>query len=296
MPALSPRLKGLLLALAAPLSWSIGGVIIRMVEAEPWDIVFWRAGGHVIFFPLVLWFLWGRNAFVDVRAVGWPAAAVALLICSTLIFHVLAMTSTTVANVLILQSMSPLIVAVLAWAFLKEPLPLSGWLILGVALSGLLLVIGGSFGGGGMTGNIFALTVAVCSASHVTIVRRHRARNIAAVTLPASILACFIALFFTTPHQVNGTDLLLLVLLGGVQMTLGLTCFILAIRLLPATEVTLIALLEPILGPIWVWLAVGEQPAPATLLGGAVVLGALAAHVTLAARRARVQPLPPAAP
>lgn len=292
MSALSPRLKGLLLALAAPLSWSIGGVVMRVVEAEPWDIVFWRAGGHVLFFPLVLWLLWGRNAFVDMRAVGWPAVAVALLISCTLVFHVLAMTATTVANVLILQSMSPLLVAVLAWLLLNEPLPLSGWLILGVAFGGLALVIGGSFGAGGMIGNLFALSVAVCSASHVTIVRRHRARNLAAVTLPAGILACIVALFFTTPHQVNGTDLLLLVLLGGVQMTLGLTCFILALRLLPATEVTLIALLEPILGPIWVWLAVGEQPAPTTLIGGAVVLSALAAHVTLAARRARTQAAP----
>ena len=111
MPA---RLTGLLLALCAPLSWSVGGVIIRSVEAAPWDIVFWRATGHVLCFPLALWWLWGRSALLDARAVGWPALAVAFLIGCTLVFHVLAMTGTTVANVLILQSMSPLIVAVLA--------------------------------------------------------------------------------------------------------------------------------------------------------------------------------------
>jgi len=83
-----------------------------------------------------------------------------------------------------------------------------------------------------------------------------------------------------------------LILLGGVQMSFGLTCFILALRYLPAAEVTLIALLEPILGPIWVWLLIGEQPAASTIIGGTIVLGALVAHVTLAARRARQAPTP----
>jgi drug/metabolite transporter (DMT)-like permease len=292
MPALSSRLKGLLLALAAPLSWSIGGVIIRSVEAEPWDIVFWRAGGHLLCFPIAMWWLWGRSAVLDARAVGSPALAVAFLISCTLIFHVLAMTETTVANVLILQSMSPLIVAVLSWVFLDERLRLSGWVVLAVAFCGLALVIGGSLGGGGMTGNLFALLVALCSASHVTIVRRHRARNLAAVTLPAAAGACAIALLFAQPLTVSIPDIGLLILLGGVQMSLGLTCFILALRHLPAAEVTLIALLEPILGPIWVWLVIGEQPAVTTVIGGTIVLGALLAHVTLAARRSQQLPAP----
>ncbi len=292
MPALSSRLLGLLLAFAAPLSWSIGGVIIRSVDTDPWDIVFWRATGHVLCFPVALWWLWGRSALVDLRAVGKPALAVAFFMACTLIFHVLAMTRTTVANVLILQSMSPLLVAVLAWLFLDERLRASGWFILAIAFAGLALVIGGSLGGGDMTGDLFALVVAVCSAAHVTIIRRHRARNLAAVTLPAAILAAGVSLFFAQPLAVSLADIGLLILLGGVQMSLGLTCFILALRHLPAAEVTLIALLEPILGPIWVWLVIGEQPAATTIVGGVIVLGALVAHVTLAAQRARQAPSP----
>ncbi len=292
MKAPSPRLVGLLLAFAAPLSWSIGGIIIRSVEAEPWDIVFWRAAGHVLCFPVAMWWLWGRSVLVDLRAVGRPALAVALFMACTLIFHVLAMTRTTVANVLILQSMSPLLVAVLCWIFLDERLRASGWLILAVAFSGLALVMGGSLGSGDMTGNVFALVVAVCSAAHVTIVRRHRARNLAAVTLPAAVLATAVSLIYAQPFAVSLPDIGLLILLGGVQMSFGLTCFILALRYLPAAEVTLIALLEPILGPIWVWLVIGEEPAATTIVGGIIVLGALAAHVLLATRRARQEPAP----
>jgi drug/metabolite transporter (DMT)-like permease len=292
MTAPSTRLLGLLLALAAPLSWSIGGVIIRSVEADPWDIVFWRAAGHVLCFPVALWWLWGRSALMDLRAVGKPALAVAFFMSCTLIFHVLAITRTTVANVLILQSMSPLLVAVLAWIFLDERLRTSGWLVLAVAFAGLALVVSGSLGGGDLNGNLFALAVAVCSAAHVTLVRRHRARNLAAVTLPAAIIASAVALPFAQPLTVSLTDVGLLILLGGVQMSLGLTCFVLALRHLPAAEVALIALLEPILGPIWVWLVIGEQPAGTTILGGVIVLGALVAHVLLATRRPREAPAP----
>lgn len=287
MPAPSTRLLGLLLALAAPLSWSVGGVIIRSVEAGPWDIVFWRAAGHVLCFPIVLWWLWGRSALSDLRAVGRPAFAVAFFMSCTLVFHVLAMTRTTVANVLILQSMSPLLVAILAWILLDERLRASGWLILAVAFAGLALVIGGSLGGGDISGDLFALAVAVFSAAHVTLIRRHRARNLAAVTLPAAILAIAVSLPFAQPLVVSLSDIGLLILLGGVQMSFGLTCFILALRYLPAAEVTLIALLEPIIGPVWVWLLIGEQPALTTIIGGAIVLGALAAYVLLAARRDR---------
>lgn len=287
MPPLPPRLAGLLLAIAAPLCWSVGGVVIRSVEAEPWDIVFWRSGGHVLFFPLALWAFWGRSAYIDARAAGWAALAVAGFIAATLIFHVLAMTSTTVANVLILQSMSPLLVAVLAWVILGERLSASGMAVLALAFGGLLIVVGGSLGGGGMLGNVYALIVALCSASHVTIVRHHRARNMAAVTLLSGAAAAAIAIPFADPLRLSLEDIGLLVLLGGVQMTLGLTFFLMALRHLPAAEVTLIAILEPVLGPIWVWLAIGERPADTTLIGGAIVLTALVFHVTLAARRAR---------
>jgi drug/metabolite transporter (DMT)-like permease len=287
MSALPPRVAGLLLAIAAPLCWSIGGVIIRSVEAGPWDIVFWRSGGHVVFFPFALWAFWGRSAYIEARAAGGAALAVAVLIASTFIFHVLAMTSTTVANVLILQAMSPLLVAVLAWVVLGERLTIGSLMVLAVAFAGLLIVVGGSLGTGGTLGNIFAILVALASASHVTIVRQHRARNLAAVTLLSGVLAAAVAIPFADPFRLGLEDIALLVLLGGVQMTLGLTFFIVALRRLPAAEVTLIAILEPVLGPIWVWLAVGERPADATLIGGTIVLTALVVHVLLAARRAQ---------
>jgi drug/metabolite transporter (DMT)-like permease len=285
MPVLAPHLSGLLFAIAAPLFWSIGGVIMRTVEAGAWDIVFWRVAGHLVFFPFVIAAFWGRTAFIEARAVGWPALVVACTIAGSFTFHVLGMTRTTVANVLILQSMSPVLVAVLGTWVLKEHLTAARWAVVAVAFAGLAIVVAGSVGTGGMSGNIFALMVALCSATHVLILRRHRARNLAAVTLLSAALAAASAWPFADPFSVPPRDIGLLLLLGGVQMSLGLTCFMMALRRLPASEVTLIALLEPILGPVWVWLVVGEQPPGMSLIGGAIVLAALVAHVWLSGAR-----------
>jgi drug/metabolite transporter (DMT)-like permease len=286
MPALSIRASGLLLAIAAPLLWSVGGVIIRTVDAGPWDIIFWRAAGHLLFFPFVIAAFWGRAAFVEARAAGLPALVISCTMGGTFVFHVLGMTRTAVANVLILQSMSPLLVAVLGRWILGERLSLGRWLVIALAFSGLITVVAGSLGGGRMAGNLFALMVAACSATHVLIMRRNRARNLAAVTLLAAALAATAALPMADPLAVPVRDIGLLLALGGVQMSLGMTCFMIALRRLPATEVTLISLLEPVLGPVWVWLVIAEQPPVTTLIGGAVVLGALATNIVMAARQA----------
>lgn len=287
MLVLSPRLGGLLLAIAAPLAWSCGGTVMRSVDAGPWDIIFWRASGHLLFFPIVIAVFWGRSVLREARAVGWPVLAVTTTMCGTYVFHVLGMTGTTVANALILQSMSPLFVAVLGWWLLGERLSLGGWLVIVVAFAGLTIVVAGSLGGGHTSGNVFALLVACCSATHVLILRHYRARNLAAVTLLAAAVAVLVTLPIAHPLQVSTRDIAILILLGGVQMSFGMTCFMMALRRLPAVEVTLIALLEPILGPFWVWLFIGEQPATTTLIGGAVVIVALAVHVLLTARRLR---------
>jgi len=171
-------------------------------------------------------------------------------------------------------------------------LSLTRWLVIAVAFAGLATVVAGSVGTGGMSGNLFAIAVALCSTTHVLILRRNRARNLAAVTLLSAAIAAAVAWPFADPFAVPAGDIALLLLLGGIQMSLGLTCFMMALRRIPAAEVTLIALLEPTLGPVWVWLFIGEQPSASTLIGGTIVLSALATHVLLAARRTPAGPLP----
>lgn len=289
----SARVVGFLCAFAAPLCWSVGGTVFRTVEAGPWDAIFWRSLGHMLVFPIFLWWRFGAAGFSDLHRARTTVVVVAACIAGTFVFHVQAMMSTTVANVLVLQSTSPLLVAILGWLVLGERVERRGWATIAIAFAGLAPVIGTSLGGGQFGGDLLALAVALCSACMVILVRRARALNLQAVSWLGAILAVLVALPLAAPLDLAGADIALLLGLGIVQMTLGLSFFLYALRLLPAAQVTLIALLEPVLGPLWVWLFAGEEPPPLTLIGGAVVLGALAVNTALALRpgtRAAVQP------
>ncbi len=283
--SLSPRLVGLAFAAAAPLCWSLGGPVMRSVSAGAWDIVFWRSLGHVVAFPLLLVFVLGMRSLRDLRHAGWRTPVVVVCVLGSLVLHVLAITRTSVANVLIVQSISPFLVAVMAHLLLGERPGAAGWAIIAAAFVGLLPVLGASAGGGRLDGDLLALGVATCSAVTVIIVRSARGLDFMPATPIASALACAIALALGASLAIAPGEAAVLMLLGVVQLTLGTVFFFEALRRLPATEVTLIALLEPVLGPIWVWLLIGEQPPGATLAGGVVVLAALAANAAMIARR-----------
>lgn len=294
MPVLSPRLTGWLCAVAAPLCWSIGGVVFRSVEADPWSIVFWRSLGHVIAFPPIFIAWLGFAALGDITRAKAPAVVAALAIAASFVFHVMAMMSTTVANVLVLQSTSPFLVAILGWIVLGERVNLRGWVTIALAFAGLAPVIGTSLGGGKFSGDVFALAVALCSACMVILVRRSRAFNMQPVSWVAAAIAALIAWPLGHPFAIASGDIALLLMLGLVQTTLGLTFFLNALRHLPAAQVALIALLEPVLGPLWTWIFAGEEPATLTVIGGAVVIGALAFNTVTSLNAAR-RPAPQSA-
>jgi drug/metabolite transporter (DMT)-like permease len=264
---------------------------MRSVAAAPWDIVFWRSAGAVLVFPLLLLLL-GASSLRDMRHAGWRGTLLVACIVGTLTLHVLAMSRTTVANVLIVQSISPFLVAVLAHFLLGERPGRVGWIVIAAAFAGLVPVLGGSIGGGRLDGDLLALGVALCSATMATVVRGARGLNL----LPATPIACAVTCVGSLPLgatlATGAGSAAALMALGVVQLTLGISFFFLALRRLPASQVTLIALLEPVLGPLWVWLALGEEPPAATLVGGAVVLAALVTNAVLFARR----PLPAPAP
>ncbi|MBI1244155.1 MAG: EamA family transporter [Alphaproteobacteria bacterium] len=285
MPALSPRGQGYIFAVAAPLCWSVGGVVMRSVDTGPWEIVFWRAIAHVVCMPLILVFFLRVPMMRDLRAAGGIFSLSALMVAATLVLHVIGMTSTTVANALLLQSVSPLIVALLARFVLGEAVALASWFAIAVAFAGLGLVVGAALDEGALAGKLAAVTVAVASAINVTLVRRTRASlDLRPAQIPAAILASAISFAFGHPFSTPTGDALLLMGLGFVQMTIGVNFFYSALRRLSPVEVTLIALLEPILGPLWTWLFIGEVPATGTLVGGGVLLGALVFNTLVTAR------------
>ncbi len=279
MPALSPHLRGILYATAAPLCWSIGGVVMRSVDANGWDIVFWRSGTHAIVLGVALGLLFGARPIRDARQAGWSGLASAALLAGVFTFHVLAIANTTVANVLVLQSTSPIFVAGLAAFVLGERVDRRSAVLLALAFAGLAPVLAGSFGAtagtANLLGDMLALAVSFCSTINFLVIRRARAFNLIPATVLAGALAAGVAWRFTSPFALAPADIGLLIMLGIVQNVFGVSLFYAALRHLPAAEVGLLCLMEPALGPLWVWLFVGEEPAALTILGGAAIVGAL---------------------
>ena len=281
------RSRGAALALMvlAPVLWSSAGVVTRHIEAaEPFEQVFWRSLFAFAFVFLVLLFR-KQHPWLSVRAAGVPGLVSGLMWAIMFTAFLFALSLTTTANALVVMSISPLLTALFAAMFLKDPVPVRTLFASAAAALGIAWMFGSSLESHYL-GMAVASLIPVAAAINVVVLRGAAAKlDLVPAVMLGGALSCLIALPFALPFSATQRDLLLLAFLGVTQ--LGLPCMLLVIasRRLLAPEIALIGLLEVVLGPLWVWLAVGEEPGRATLIGGAVVIGALAAN-ELAARRA----------
>jgi drug/metabolite transporter (DMT)-like permease len=283
--ALPPPRRPVALALmvVAPVLWSLAGVVTRHVQsAAPLEMAFWRSSFAAAFVFLALRLVLGQRPWDTLRAAGAAGLVSGAMWAIMFTCFIVALNFTTVANVLVMSSLGPLFTAILAFAFLKEPLPARTWFAIVAASIGMAAMFGAGFTAGEprhLAGMALALTIPIAGAVNLVTLRRSAAHLdlMPAVMLGACISAA-VTLPFALPFQASGRDVLLLAGLGVFQ--LGLPCLLLVLvsRTLTAPEIALLALLEVVLGPLWAWLGAGEAPAAATLAGGAIVLAALAGN------------------
>ena len=269
--------------------WSSGGYLVRQLSiTNAWEIVFWRSLFMALFVCGVLVALHGRGVVRAIAGAGWPSAVSGTFLAGTFFFYIASLTRTTVANTNVLMSVSPFLAALAARIVLREPVPARTWLAMAVAFAGIVIMFADSLDGGRLSGNLLALGVSCCFAAQVTVLRRFHAEvDMLPQVLVAGVVSLAIAALFAPPFTATGSDLAVLALMGAVQLGTGCLLATAASRRLSATELGLLALLEPILGPVWVWVLMAEQPGRAALAGGAVVLGAVVANEVFAAWRAR---------
>jgi drug/metabolite transporter (DMT)-like permease len=205
------------------------------------------------------------------------------------ICFVSALRRTDVADVLVIIAAGPLFAAVLGRLFLKEPTPRRTWIASLAVLVGIGVIVSGSVGRGDLVGDLLALAGASCFAGYLTVSRGARPGDITPAIAIGGVGAALVGAVAGADLSIGGGDLLLLSVLGLAILPVSLTLITRATRHLSAAEVSLVALLETFLAPLWVWLAVGEVPAPEVVSGGAVVVAAVAAHTvpTLTERPAR---------
>lgn len=281
------------------LLWSIAGVVTRHLEsARSFEVTFWRSLFNALALVVILAVMpgtspWRRLARAP-RSV-WVSGA-----CWSVMFtaFMIAITLTTVANVLITMAIGPLVTALLARAFLDHRLPLRTWASIAVAGTGIAWMFGREFdAGGSFAGTLIALAVPLAAAINFTVLQHigHATRDPGMATtrdmLPAvligALLSAMVMLPLAYPLQASAHDLGLLALLGVVQLAIPCLLVVRLTRVLPAPEIALLGLLEVLFGVTWAWLGAGERPGSSALAGGALVLGALIANETLALRRAR---------
>jgi drug/metabolite transporter (DMT)-like permease len=274
--------RGRLLVAAAAVCWSTGGLIARLVDTDPWTTVFWRGLFCAAFLAGVTALREGRrtpDVFLGMDATGL-AMAVCFATASTC--FIMALHRTSVANVLIIQSLSPFMAGLLGWAWMGERVAGRTWAAMGVALLGSAIMVSRYFytaaAAGSLGGDLLAFTVALSFAAATVLLRRNRGVRMLPAAALAAALASLVASFAARPGSADLGDLLLLALFGSGQLGLGMILFTTGARRIPVAEAALIGVLESVLGPVWVWLAIGENPGLLSLVGGAIVLAALAGH------------------
>ena len=187
--------------------------------------------------------------------------------------------------------MRMILAALAASAFLGEPVHARTWMAMAIAFTGIVVMVGGAVDGGQLAGNLMALGVSVCFAAQLTVLRRfHATVDMLPMVMIAGLVTLLPAFLLAGPFAATSRDLVILAFMGCVQLGIGCLLSTAASRSLSASELGLLALLEPILGPIWVWVLLGEHPGRPALIGGALVLSAVIANQLFVAWQGRQAP------
>jgi drug/metabolite transporter (DMT)-like permease len=266
--------RGQIYVALAALAWSSAGVLQRGLQVNAATQVAVRAAFAGV--ALLAWVAVNeRGRVVEAcRSVGRAGIAFAVCVAVASGAFIVALNHTTVAHVLFIQAMAPVLAALIAWVALGEPISARTGIAMAVAVTGVAIMVGGP-GGGSLLGDGLSITMALAFAISIVISRHRRDVSMGPATCLAQLFLVLVFLPFSTPGAVPGDDLLALAALGAGQIGLGLAFLTVGARLIPAAQVALITLLEVVLGPLWVWLAVDERPTTATLIGGAVVVVAV---------------------
>ncbi|MFN3549739.1 MAG: DMT family transporter [Mesorhizobium sp.] len=290
LPAAPPAEErmGFLLVFLAALAWSLGGTIGRFVgENGAWTIVFWRsfwAAGFLVGF--MLWRDGARGTLGMFRVMGLPGLVVALCFATASTAFVVALSYTTVANILLMQAGAPLIAALLAFLFFRERISVATWMAIVAVIGGVAVMVSDSLDGKvSAVGDGLALLIVVVFSLATVLTRRYADVRMTPAVCLGTIIAGAFSLTQATTLSVSAVDMGFLFAFGAVNLGLGLALFSTGARLIPAAYAALLATFETLLGPVWVWLIHGEVPSQRTLVGGSIVFAALLIHIGLEFRR-----------
>ncbi len=285
---------GVLFVVVAAALWSLMSLAIRQIEvADTWQVLFWRSAGAIPVLGLWVAIRSNGHPIARIRGTGWAGVIGGLALVAAFGGAIHAIQSTTVANAVFLFSASPFLAALLGWVTLREPVRPATWAAIALAGIGMFVMVREGLAAGALSGNLAALASALGFATFTVALRHgHLTEN-----MPVSLLGCVFSVIVAglvlaasgTTFRPPAQDIAIAVAMGAVILAVGMILYTLGSRVLPAAEATLLSLVEVMLAPVWVWLALSETASPATFAGGAVVLAAVVLNAFAGGRARRAQ-------
>ena len=285
---------GLLCVFAAGVLWSTVGLGIRMIEeAFVWQILLYRSISMSLFLYMLIRIRSGENPFSQIRRIGYPVFIAGLSLVAAYSGGIYSIQNTSVANAMLLFATAPFMAAVLGWIVLRERLRMATWIAIAVAIGGIAVMVVDKSGSVALKGSLAALGSAFGFAVFTVALRWGRTNEMLPAVLLSGLFAIAITLIICVSLQlpliISKNDSLISLGMGVFQVGAGLILYTLGSRSLPAGELALLSLAEVLLGPLWVFLFLGEAPSANTLIGGLILLAAIGSNALSGKRR---KPLP----
>ena len=270
------KIPGYILLLFGGFCLSWGGFIIRSFEeASIWQILFLRSFFFLLALIAFLFVTYKKNTFNIIKESGLPGLLGGFVLSFSFVAFVVAMSNTTVANVVFIISTQTMFLAIFGYFYLKEKVSLIGLISILLAMSGIIIMVGDSISGGSLFGNIVALAIPINFAILVMIIRKNTKVDMVPAIFYSGIFSLIYGFFLAESFEFTKHDLWMGFLLGVPQLAVSFICITIGSRTIESATVGLLMLMETLCAPLWVWLFLNEIPPISVFIGGAVIISAI---------------------
>ena len=278
MKNLTDQQKGSLLAFVAVMFITPDSLFIRLSNVDTWGLVFYR--GIIPFMTVLIGMLiiYKLNFFKILFTSGYHGIFYVITFSVTNITFVVSIQNTNVANTLVMIATAPMLSAILGAIFLKEPPDKKTWISIIITFLAIIYIFYDSLKLGNFYGDVLGFVTAIGLAVGAVIIRSAKNKNLVPAAVVGKLFVATFALLFIESFTLAGKDLLIVPLMCILCVAIPFVLVTIAPRFIPAAEVNLFFLLETIIGPIWVWLIIKEQPSLETLQGGLIIITTIAIH------------------
>ena len=270
------KIPGYILLLFGGFCLSWGGFIIRSFEeASIWQILFLRSFFFLLALIAFLFVTYKKNTFNIIKESGLPGLLGGFVLSFSFVAFVVAMSNTTVANVVFIISTQTMFLAIFGYFYLNEKVSSIGLISILLAMSGIIIMVGDSISGGSLFGNIVALAIPINFAILVMIIRKNTKVDMVPAIFYSGIFSLIYGFFLAESFEFTKHDLWMGFLLGVPQLAVSFICITIGSRTVESATVGILMLMETLCAPLWVWLFLNEIPPISVFIGGAVIISAI---------------------